>query len=94
MAVARTRAAAAITAVADPVDHRGAWSEQVNGFGRNPGDLLMFKYVPDSLPPGAPLVVALHGCNQSATAFDDESGWTEMADRLRFAVLLAEHALF
>jgi poly(hydroxyalkanoate) depolymerase family esterase len=65
-----------------------AGTEQVDRFGRNPGKLLMFKYVPDGLAAGAPLVVALHGCNQSATDFDDESGWTEMAERLRFAVLL------
>src|SRR3954452_5920960 len=49
-----------------------------------------FKYVPDGLPAGAPLVVALHGCTQSATKFDDESGWTELADHLGFALLLPE----
>ena len=67
-----------------------AGTEQASGFGANPGNLLMFTYVPDSLPPRSPLVVALHGCSQSATDFDDESGWTELADRLRFAVLLPE----
>ena len=67
-----------------------AGTEQVSGFGANPGKLLMFRYVPDGLPPRSPLIVALHGCSQSATAFDDESGWTELAERLRFAVLLPE----
>lgn len=62
----------------------------VAGFGANPGGLRMFEYVPDGLQAGAPLVVALHGCTQGALAFDDESGWTELADRLRFALLLPE----
>ncbi|GJD94767.1 hypothetical protein OCOJLMKI_1971 [Methylobacterium iners] len=56
----------------------------------NPGHLRMYKYVPDSLPAGAPLVVALHGCKQSAESFDDESGWTASADALQFALLLPE----
>jgi len=50
----------------------------------------MFMYVPDGLWAGAPLVVALHGCTQSATKSDDESGWTELADHLGFALLLPE----
>ena len=39
---------------------------QVTGFGSNPGALQMYSYRPDGLPAGAPLVVALHGCTQSA----------------------------
>lgn len=64
--------------------------EEVTGFGSNPGNLRMFQYVPDGLPAGSPLVVALHGCTQSAAEFDDETGWTELAERHRFAVLLPE----
>lgn len=59
-------------------------------FGSNPGNLRMFKYVPDGLPAGGPLVVALHGCTQSASAYDDESGWTDLADRFQFALLLPQ----
>ena len=40
---------------------------QVTGFGSNPGNLGMYAYLPTGLPAGAPLVVALHGCTQSAT---------------------------
>ena len=47
---------------------------QVSGFGSNPGNLLMYKYVPAGLPSGAPLVVALHGCTQQASAYDAETG--------------------
>ncbi|MGW2169561.1 extracellular catalytic domain type 1 short-chain-length polyhydroxyalkanoate depolymerase [Streptomyces sp. NPDC001705] len=69
---------------------RAAGLQEVTGFGSNPGNLQMFRYVPDGLPAGRPLVVAMHGCTQNAAAYDDETGWTEMADRLRFALLLPQ----
>jgi poly(3-hydroxybutyrate) depolymerase len=62
----------------------------VPDFGSNPGNLSMFKYVPDQLPPSAPLVVVMHGCTQHAAAFAKESGWTQLADGLRFALVLPE----
>src|SRR4051812_23898982 len=40
----------------------GAETRQVPDLTPNPGHLLMFEHVPDGLSPGAPLVVALHGC--------------------------------
>ncbi|MEU6084809.1 PHB depolymerase family esterase [Streptomyces sp. NPDC047108] len=63
---------------------------EVTGFGSNPGQLRMFRYVPDGLPSGRPLVVALHGCTQSAAAYDDETGWTRWADEWGFALLLPQ----
>lgn len=63
---------------------------EVTGFGSNPGALRMFRYVPAGLPVGAPLVVALHGCAQSAAAYDDETGWKLLADRWKFALLLPQ----
>ncbi len=62
----------------------------VQGFGSNPGALHMLAYVPQELPLGAPLVVALHGCTQSAAAYDAGAGWSRMAQRHGFAVLLPE----
>ena len=59
-------------------------------FGANPGDLRMFFYAPPKLAPGAPLVVFLHGCGQSAAAYDEGAGWTALADRFGFAVLAPE----
>lgn len=56
-------------------------------FGDNPGNLEMYKYVPANLPAKAPLVVALHGCTQTPTDYDDEPGWLEVADKLGFALL-------
>src|SRR5471032_3237279 len=59
-------------------------------FGVNPGDLRMLFYAPPKLAPGAPLVVILHGCGQSAAAYDEGTGWTALADRYGFAVLAPE----
>ncbi|MFE4293116.1 PHB depolymerase family esterase [Streptomyces sp. NPDC056647] len=63
---------------------------EVTGFGTNPGNLRMFRYVPDGLPAGRPLVVAIHGCTQSAAAYDTETGWTKWADQWGFALLLPQ----
>ncbi|WP_440580183.1 extracellular catalytic domain type 1 short-chain-length polyhydroxyalkanoate depolymerase [Streptomyces sp. PT19] len=60
---------------------------QVAGFGSNPGNLSMYAYVPDALPTGAPLVLALHGCTQSADDYHAHSGWATLADRYGFAVV-------
>jgi poly(hydroxyalkanoate) depolymerase family esterase len=60
---------------------------EVTAFGANPGSLRMFVYVPKALPRLAPLVVALHGCSQSAEEYDQGAGWSSLADRFGFAVL-------
>jgi poly(hydroxyalkanoate) depolymerase family esterase len=60
---------------------------QVTGFGTNPGNLSMYTYAPDTLPSGAPLVVALHGCTQSAGDYHAHSGWPRLADRHGFALV-------
>ena len=56
----------------------------------NPGELRARCYVPAALPPGAPLVVALHGCTQTASGYDHGTGWSHLADANAFAVLLPE----
>jgi poly(hydroxyalkanoate) depolymerase family esterase len=60
------------------------------GFGSNPGNLRMLSYVPHTLPSGAPLVVVLHGCTQSAAGYDSATGWSILADRFGFALLYPE----
>jgi poly(hydroxyalkanoate) depolymerase family esterase len=62
----------------------------VEDFGRNPGNLEMCTYVPKDLGPSRPLVIALHGCTQRASSYDDEPGWTRFADEHRFALLLPQ----
>ncbi len=64
--------------------------KQVTGFGTNPGDLSMYRYLPKDLPDNAPLVVVLHGCSQNAADFADESGWNLLADRYGFATVFPE----
>jgi len=62
---------------------------QVASFGTNPGNLTMYKYVPAGVPANAPLVVALHGCTQTASAYQG-AGWNALADVLKFHVLYPE----
>jgi poly(hydroxyalkanoate) depolymerase family esterase len=69
--------------------YAGTPSEET-GFGSNPGGLQMFRYAPAGLPAGAPLVVAMHGCTQNAVQYGDESGWLQLADRWRVALLLPQ----
>jgi poly(hydroxyalkanoate) depolymerase family esterase len=85
----RRLALALLCALAAPA----AWAQvEVTDFGSNPGNLRMFKHVPSALPAGAPMVVALHGCAQSASSYDNESGWQLFADRFRFALLLPQQS--
>jgi len=59
-------------------------------FAPNPGNLRMFRYLPRGLKAGAPLVVVLHGCGQTASGYDLGTGWCQLADQLGFAVLAPE----
>jgi len=70
-------------------DTQGGLTE-IAGFGSNPGALRMLVHLPEDLPPGAPLVVVLHGCTQSAADFDRAGGWSDLASQFGFALLLPE----
>lgn len=63
---------------------------QVTGFGSNPGNLRLWKYVPAGLPANAPLVVAMHGCTESASVYSAETEWGNLGDRFKFAVVFPE----
>ncbi|MFI0720866.1 PHB depolymerase family esterase [Streptomyces sp. NPDC021224] len=69
---------------------RAAGLTQVSSFGSNPGNLTMYEYAPANLPSGAPLVVALHGCTQSAADYFANSGWQKYADLWGFALVLPQ----
>lgn len=60
------------------------------GFGDNPGALDARVHLPANLPPGAPLVVVLHGCTQTASDYDTGAGWSTLADANGFALLFPE----
>lgn len=62
---------------------------QVTGFGSNPGNLKMWTHVPSGMPANAPVVVALHGCTQTAQAYT-QTGWNALADQLKFYVIYPE----
>jgi poly(hydroxyalkanoate) depolymerase family esterase len=64
--------------------------EEVQSFGTNPGNLRMFRYLPPRLAADAPLVVVLHGCTQTAAGYDLGAGWSTLAKRYGFALLLPE----
>jgi poly(hydroxyalkanoate) depolymerase family esterase len=59
-------------------------------FGSNPGNLRMLSYRPEHCPDGAPLVVVLHGCTQTASGYAEGAGWMALAERHGFVLLLPE----
>src|SRR5436190_18318411 len=59
-------------------------------FAPNPGNLRMFQHLPPGMGAGAPLVVILHGCGQTAAGYDLGAGWSQLADQLGFALLAPE----
>ena len=64
--------------------------KETTDFGTNPGHLRMFTYVPGSLADSPGLVVVLHGCGQTAAGYDHGAGWSTLADRFGFALLMPE----
>ncbi|KOU70984.1 esterase [Streptomyces sp. MMG1533] len=85
-----TLLAALLAAFLTPGRAEAAALQEVTGFGTNPGALRMFRYVPDGLPAGRPVVVALHGCTQNASGYGTGSGWLQLADRWGFSVVLPQ----
>ncbi|GGT14816.1 extracellular catalytic domain type 1 short-chain-length polyhydroxyalkanoate depolymerase [Streptomyces chromofuscus] len=90
IAVLATLLVALIAAVLTPGRASAASLQEVTGFGTNPGALKMYRYVPDGLPAGRPVVVALHGCTQNASGYGTGSGWLQLADRWGFSVVLPQ----
>ncbi len=63
---------------------------EVGEFGDNPGELRMFIHLPSSLPSHPALVIVLHGCTQTAAAYDLGAGWSNLADRYGFILLMPQ----
>jgi feruloyl esterase len=63
---------------------------ETSSFGVNPGDLRMLSYTPTGVAKGAPMVVVLHGCTQTAQAYAEGAGWIELADRHGLVLLCPE----
>jgi feruloyl esterase len=56
-------------------------------------NLRMYKYVPESAGPNAPLVVVLHHCFQSAADYLEDSGWHTVANRYGLVLLLPQQSV-
>jgi feruloyl esterase len=63
---------------------------EIRNFGSNPGELRMFAHLPPQVSEDCALVVVLHGCTQSAAGYDLGAGWSTLADRFGFVLLLPE----
>jgi feruloyl esterase len=83
-------ATAGLVAVAPAPPAAAAGFTQVASFGSNPGNLAMYEYVPAALPSRPAVVVAMHGCTQTASAYYTNSGWPKYADRHGFVVVFPE----
>ena len=70
--------------------HGSTRLREIFDFGSNPGNLRMFGYRPSILADNPALVVVLHGCTQTAAAYDLGAGWSTLADRYGFVLLLPE----
>jgi poly(hydroxyalkanoate) depolymerase family esterase len=84
------KVAARMRAVEAPDDPSSKYQREIQNFGSNPGALRMLTYLPSQAPAGSPLVVVLHGCTQTAAGYDRGAGWSTLADRYGFALLLPE----
>ncbi|HMH73249.1 MAG TPA: PHB depolymerase family esterase, partial [Bradyrhizobium sp.] len=67
---------------------------ETTGFGSNPGGLRMFSFAPHNLQPAPGLVVVLHGCGQTAAAYDLGAGWSTLAKHYGFALLMPQQQPF
>ena len=56
----------------------------------NPGNLRMWTYMPSEMADDRALVVVLHGCGQTAAGYNHGAGWSTLAERYGFALLLPE----
>ncbi|WP_174299543.1 PHB depolymerase family esterase [Caulobacter sp. S45] len=74
-----------------PADETAATSlQEIDMSADNPGGLRMLVHAPPGRPARAPLVVVLHGCTQTASAYALGAGWLELADRCGFVLLCPE----
>src|SRR5437899_12957672 len=83
LASAREKAARARVAPA----RRPTRLRELTGFGANPGNLRMFAYAPEDMPPKAPVVIRLHGCTPTSDEYDPGPRWSSPAYSLGSAVV-------
>lgn len=65
---------------------------KLDAAAQNPGQLTGWYQCPENSTSPPALVVVLHGCTQTAAAYDHGSGWSQLADDYGFAVLFPEQS--
>jgi len=60
---------------------------KVNDFNLGPTKVGMYVYAPKSLASGAPIIVAVHHCQGSASAYGSESKLMPLADKYGFLII-------
>ncbi|MFN3318798.1 MAG: alpha/beta hydrolase family esterase [Allorhizobium sp.] len=65
---------------------------KLDAAAQNPGQLTGWYQCPENSTSPPALVVILHGCTQTAVAYDHGSGWSQLADDYGFAVLFPEQS--
>jgi poly(hydroxyalkanoate) depolymerase family esterase len=60
---------------------------QVTNFGTNPSGLAMYVYVPNNAKAGAPILLALHGCQGSGPYLYSSTDFGSLADQYGFIVI-------
>jgi acetylxylan esterase len=60
---------------------------QVTNFGNNPSNLQMYIYVPNSVRPNPPILLALHQCTGSGPGFYSGTSFASLADQYGFIVI-------
>jgi len=82
--------ALSVVACSDSEDYPGLTG--VGNFGDNPGDLDMFLFEPSSPTVDMPLVIALHGCTQTAGDMAELTEWNTLAETYGFYVVYPEQS--
>lgn len=98
---ARVRKPAAVASASPPAPGKwlAAHYAPLPELGQVPRRLPYFLYLPDKAPSqamrsrGRPLLVMLHGCEQSATQFADGTRMNRLAERKGYAVLYPQQSL-
>lgn len=80
----------AATATARPGREGAQKLREIEDFGSNPGNLRMLVHVPANARPAPGLVIALHGCGQTAAEYSAGAGWSSLADAHGFIVVYPE----
>jgi len=60
---------------------------QITNFGTNPSNLLMYVYVPNSVKPNPPILLALHGCQGTGPYLYSSTDFGSLADQYGFIVI-------